>query len=90
MAVSHEKIVDLVGTIDGVNKDFTTPSPFIAGTIKVKVNGVTYAASDDYFGFTEVGNQQINMVTAPKSWYTMQAFYSEAEMQGSPFHPTEL
>lgn len=90
MAVSHEKVVNLVGVCDGSNKSFTTPAPFISGTVKAIINGVTYPATDEWGGFTENGDQQLDFTNAPKSWYKMQAFMQEAEMQGSPFHPTEL
>lgn len=90
MGITHEKIVTLIGTIDGVNRTFTTPSPFTAGTIRLIINGLIYSASDDYFGWSEVNDEQIDMFNAPPTGYILQAFYQEAEPQGSPFHPSEL
>lgn len=90
MSVSHEKIVDLIGTVDGANRNFTTPAPFVTGTIKSIINGVVYESTDDNYGFTEVSSSEIQLNTAPKSWYKLQLFMQEAEMQGSPFHPSEL
>lgn len=90
MAVSHEKIVDLVGDVNGSNKSFTTPAPFISGTVRAVINGLIYPSTDEWGGFVEVGDQQLDFLVAPKDGYKMQAFMQEAEAQGSPFHPTEV
>lgn len=90
MGITHEKIENLIGVVDGLNTTFTTPSPFVSGTLKVIVNGLVYDSSDDYFGWTEVNEEEITMLNAPLTGYVLQAFYQEAEPQGSPFHPSEL
>lgn len=83
-----EVIRDLSGTVDGANTDFTTSTPYVAGTIRVFVNGILYSPSDTQWGYTELDDTTIRMTTAPLSGYTMQAFYREQIAEGSPFHPT--
>ena len=48
------KVEKPTGTIDGVNKVFTTSQPFISGTLLVFLNGIalTPGASDDYVELT--------------------------------------
>lgn len=89
MSVSHEKIVDLIGEVNGVNRNFTTPAEFIAGTERLIVNGVLYTEDDAYFGWTRVSSTEIQLTTAPQSGWGLQLFMQEAEMQGSPFGPGE-
>lgn len=89
MGITHEKIVDLIGVADDVNLVFTTPSFYVLGTLRVLVNGVAYVSSHSYYGWTEVSDTEIQMATPPEAGSRMQAFYQEAEPQGSPFHPTE-
>jgi len=83
-----EVIRDLSGTVNGVNKDFTTSTPYVAGTIRVFVNGILYSPADTQWGYSELDDTTIRMTTAPLSGYTMQAFYREQIAEGSPFHPT--
>jgi len=90
VGITHEKIVELVGVVDGANQDFTTPSVYILGTFRLIVNGIIYASDHPYYGWTEVDNTTIQTVTPPEAGSLMQGFYQEAEPQGSPFHPTEV
>lgn len=90
MGITHEKIVGLIGVVDGVNQDFTTPSIYIFGTLSVIVNGVIYDSSHPYYGWTEVDETSVQLTTAPETGSRIQAFYQEAEPQGSPFSPTEV
>lgn len=83
-----EVIRDLAGTVNGSNKDFTTSTPYVAGTIRVFVNGISYSPSDAQWGYSELDDTTIRMTTAPLSGYIMQAFYREQIAEGSPFHPT--
>jgi len=83
-----EIIRSLSGTVDGANKDFTTPAPYVAGTIRVIVNGIVYPPDDTQWGYSELDDTTIRMTTAPLSGYTMQAFYREQIAEGSPFHPS--
>ena len=89
MAISHEKVVDLAGDVNGVNRNFTTAAPFIAGTERAIVNGVLYHESDLYFGWTRISTTEIQFVKAPAIGTGLQLFMQEAEPQGSPFHPSE-
>jgi len=89
VAVSHEKIVDLIGEVNGVNKNFTTPAEFIAGTERAIVNGVLYHESDLYFGWSRISTTEIQFAKAPQAGWGLQLFMQEAEMQGSPFGPGE-
>lgn len=89
MSVSHEKIVKLTGDVNGVNRNFTTPAPFIAGSESVEVNGVMYPQDDSYFGWSRISSTEIQMLNAPQTGWGMRIFYQEAEPQGSPFGPGE-
>ena len=80
-----ENIRDLEGDVDGVNTDFTSPTPFVPGAIRVIVNGVVYSPSDAQWGYSELNNTTIRMVTAPLTGYKMQIFYREPKAEGSPF-----
>lgn len=84
------KIENLAGDIDGANTTFSTPTAYLAGTLRRIVNGVTYDSSDDYFGWSEVDDYDIEVVTPPPVGTTNMAQYEEAVMEGSPFHPTEV
>jgi hypothetical protein len=65
---------NLAGTIDGVNKVFTTPSPYVADTVALWVNGVLLAGPLDN-GFIELGGDQIEIKVAPQPGDTLQAIY---------------
>lgn len=80
-----EVIKALNGTVDGVNTDFTVPTQYVLGTIRVIVNGVVYSPSDTQWGYTELNDTTIRMKTAPLAGFKMQAFYREPKAQGSPF-----
>lgn len=90
MGISPEIIVELIGDVDGVNPDFITPTVYISGTLRAIVNGVVYDSSHPYYGWTEIDNTSIQMVTPPEAGSRMQAFIREAEPVGSPFSPEEV
>lgn len=48
------------GTVDGVNVDFTTSRPYIAGTLMVFLNGILQSPGDDYTETSPTGFQMIN------------------------------
>ena len=72
---------------DGVNKIFTTPSPFLSGTLRVLRNGIAYEPDDDVWGWTELSVTQIEFTTAPMEDTVVQAFYTEIKSTGTPFDP---
>lgn len=84
-----EVIKTLAGTINGSNTSFTTPTQFVSGTVRVAVNGVFYASDDAIYGYSTSGTNAIEMTTAPKTGSSLQAFYTEPEVVGSPHHPSD-
>jgi len=71
-------IVELVGTVDGVNQTFTTPTTFVPGTIRVMWNGQVYDKDDTRHGWTEPTSQSVTLTTAPRVGDVLQAFYQDA------------
>lgn len=89
-----EKLSPLEG--DGVNRQFSTPTPFQTGSIRVFVNGKVYESDHPIFGWVEITSSLIELVVAPKSGDYMEAFYRDEtgifggdEVIGSPFAPGE-
>lgn len=89
MAVSHEKFVALIGDVNGVNRNFTTSAPLIAGTERAFINGVMYPEDDGFFGWIRISTTEVQFFNAPQTGWDMRLFIQEAEPQGSPFHPDE-
>jgi hypothetical protein len=85
--VSTEQIRRLSGTVDGVNKNFTTPTPYVATSLRLIRNGQVYEADDSTFGWTEVSTTEIQLLEAPIAGEVLQGFYSELRSLGSPFDP---
>lgn len=91
-------VQELVGSVDGVNKTFTTASKYVSGSIRVVVNGQVYEPDDDQYGWAEIDDQTIEMVEAPLTDDIVQAFYQDKDsahlgldsVKGSPFHPSGL
>ena len=83
------------GSVNGVNKQFSTITKFVPGTIRVVQNGQVYEADDERKGWTELTDQTIEMIEAPRTGDEMQAFYQDADSEhlglvnviGSPFDP---
>jgi len=65
---------NLIGTIDGVNQDFTTPEPYMAGSVALWVNGLLRVDNYDD-GFEELGVNQIRLRTAPLPGTVLQVQY---------------
>jgi len=86
--MARSLIANLTGAVNGVNRNYAAPSAFVTGTAKVVINGVTYAASDSYWGFVETSSTTIRMTTPPKTGFVMQLFYVEQELTGTPFDPS--
>lgn len=64
----------LVGTANGFNKLFETPTDYLAGSVRVFRNGVLLEASLPD-GWTESGGRKILLKEAPKDTDVMQAYY---------------
>lgn len=58
----------LAGLQDGLNRVFTSPSPFEAGTEWVSCNGIPNLAPDHY---QVTGSDQITFSIAPPSWWIL-------------------
>ena len=82
----------LSGTVNGVNKTFTTPSKYIAGTLRAIANGQSYESDDTRWGWTEIDDETIEFTNAPVAGDVLQAFYQDKSslVEGSPFHPGGL
>ena len=96
MAVSYDSVIKaLNGSIDGVNKTFTTDTPFVSGILRVIVNGQVYESDDDGYGWSEIDESTIQMDVAPLESDLLQAFYQDKDSEhvslenvlGSPFDP---
>lgn len=83
---------------DGVNKVFTTPTEFEAGSFRFIYNGVTMRPDDDKYGWNETGTNEITLTTAFLTGDILQGFYrdligtevtSDVVVVGSPFAPGE-
>ncbi len=96
MALYNSKLVPLIGTVDSANKGFSTPTRFVADSIKVMVNGQVYEPSDNNYGWTETSDQSIEFTNSPWVGDILQAFYQDLDSEGvslqnvvgSPFDPT--
>jgi len=80
-------IFDVTGDVDGVNRNFTTPTPYLAGTLRGVVNGLIYPVDDDNFGITEISDTEFQFNVAPKTGFRIQAFYGDIPVVGSPYDP---
>lgn len=67
-------IDELSGTIDGVNKVFTTPAAYKTGSVVIFINGQLKRRDDDD-GWTELGSNQIELKEAPRDCDTVHAGY---------------
>ena len=89
MALFHEsKIVLLSGTIDGVNKTFTTPVDYVAGSLRVFWNGSVFEPDDTQKGWTETGSDEIQTTVAPATNDVLQAFFQDDTVSVAPTFPT--
>jgi hypothetical protein len=95
--MSVETIRNLSPAPDGATTIFETPSRYKAGTLRVVWNGQVYEASDTIWGWTELNDLAIQMVTPPRTGDCLQAFYTDLDLTGSenltaigrPFSPSE-
>lgn len=98
MANYNSVVVAVSGVVDGVNTVFTTPSRYMATTIRMIVNGQIYEPDDDSFGWTELSDLTIQFLVAPEVGDIIQAFYLDkdsegteiSDVQGTPFDPNGI
>ncbi len=91
-------LLPLTGTVDGVNKQFATPSAFVADSIRVVINGQVYEPDDDRKGWTELTDITIELIEAPRAGDVLQAFYQDKysehlgldDVRGTPFDPNGI
>lgn len=97
--IRESSIRALAGTTNGINKVFTSPTEYQAGSFRLVLNGQVYEPTDDVFGWTETGTNEVTLTTAPRAGDVLQAFYRDYtgvevaptdEVVGSPFYPGEL
>ena len=97
MSYFNSLLSEMIGTIDGVNKTFTTPLRFVPGTIRVIWNGQVYDEGDTRHGWSEIDDITIETTFAPRVGDTLQAFYQVRDSEhigldnvyGSPYSPFE-
>jgi len=96
LALYNSKLVPLIGTVDSANKGFSTPTRFVAGSIKAMINGQVYEPSDDNYGWAETSDQSIEFTNPPWVGDVLQAFYLDLDSEGislqnvvgTPFDPS--
>lgn len=74
--MANPRIADAVGLVDGVNKDFTTPTDFTPGSMEVFLNGILLRRQDDD-GWTETGANAFQLKEAPKPLDLIRVFYTD-------------
>lgn len=77
MSVSESQVVVYevpLGVIDGVNNTFTTAFNFVAGSVRVFVEGVTLTIVDD---FQTIGSNTIQLVTPPLTGESLTVTYTK-------------
>jgi len=96
----NSRIEVLTGAVDGVNRQFSTPSRFIAGRIRVIWNGQVCEPNDGRWGWTELTDQSIEFDhRSPRVGDVIEAHYLEKDtagqigvegVVGSPFDPNGI
>lgn len=74
--MANPRIADAVGLVDGLNKDFTTPTDFTPGTLEVFRNGVLLRRQDDD-GWIETGVNAFQLKEAPIPLELIRVFYTD-------------
>jgi hypothetical protein len=72
--MSEPVLAEAIGTIDGVNKDFNTPSAYWVGTLFAYLNGVLIRKADEN-GPVEIGGTDVLIKIAPKTDDTLHFYY---------------
>jgi len=74
--MSEPILAEAIGTIDGVNVDFNTPSAYWPGTLFAYINGTLVREIDDD-GPIEMGGTDVRMKLAPEVGDTLHFYYQE-------------
>jgi len=87
----------MLGDVNGINREYDTPSPYSPGTLRLVWNGQVYEPEDDKKGWIETGESSIQTFEAPRQGDVLQAFYLDTTEQptynavnGSPFDPNNV
>lgn len=73
------KFVEAIGSIDGINRDFETSTPYVAGTLNAFRNGcLVTKVLDDGFDEIDPNAGTFRMKVAPELDDTLFCFYGEA------------
>ena len=83
--MSEPILAEAIGTIDGVNDEFQTPSPYFAGTLFAYLNGQLLAQDDDD-GPIELGTNQVRMRIAPRDGDVLHFYYDTKPPVGGGFY----
>lgn len=95
--MSVEVLQELATVPDGVKVIFETPTRYKAGTFRLIVNGLSYEADDDRYGWTELNDLAVQITLPPRADDLLQGFYTDLDLSnaetlfaiGSPFGPGE-
>ena len=87
MSAGQPRLVATVGAINGVNRDYAVPSPYISGTVRVFHNGVLLDPDGDHPGPDGDGWVEINAPTnlvirlnfAPRDGDTVFIYYEDRD-----------
>jgi hypothetical protein len=82
--MSEPILAPAIGTIDGANTDFTTPSAYFPGTLFAYKNGLLIRAIDDD-GPIEQGANMVRMKEAPLTGDTLHFYYDTQPPIGGGF-----
>lgn len=63
-----------IGIVNGVNRDFRTPSPYVPGSVVVYLNGFSKVQTNDD-GWDEQGYDKVRLKEAPAVGDTVQLYY---------------
>lgn len=74
--MANPRIADAVGLVDGVNKDFTTPTDFTSGSLEVFLNGILLRRQDDD-GWIETGTNAFQLKETPQPLDLIRVFYTD-------------
>lgn len=72
--MGNPRLEDAIGTVNGVNTNFTTVDDFEAGTLNVWIDGQLHRSSDDD-GWTETGSNSFTLKEAPLTGTRVRVFY---------------
>lgn len=82
--MSDPVLAEATGIIDGVNVDYTTPSPYFPGSLWVYINGVLVQQDGDE-GPIELGGNAFQLREALRTGDTLHVYYQESGSTGAPF-----